>query len=220
MTDQSLHERMRQAILSLALTPGERLSERGLEPTFGASRTPIRAALMRLEVEGLVRRDVRGWAVAPIDVDELRALAEFRETLESAIVRRATERASDDDLEGLANVAKSAAAAGTAEHSLDAGTSFHLELARLSGNDFLFAAMDGVMTRLYRTRWLEVQSPEARDRALHEHAQVAAAMIARDSASAELAAVEHLRGTSERLLTFLSSSRLSLRAHGIPVVGR
>lgn len=201
------------------LAPGERLSERGLEPAFGASRTPIRSALLRLESEGLVRRDAKGWTVAPIDVAELRALGEYRAVLESASVRLATERASDDDLEALADLARSADAAGTPEHSLDTGTSFHLELARLSGNDFLFTAMDGVMTRLYRTRWLEVQSPESRDRALHEHERLTDAMIARDAASAELAALEHLRGNWERTLAFLESSRLRLRANGIPVAG-
>lgn len=215
----TLHERLRQAILSLELAPGERLSERGLEPAFGASRTPIRSALLRLESEGLVRRDAKGWTVAPIDVAELRALGEYRAVLESAGVRLATDRASDDDLEALADLARSADAAGTPEHSLDTGTSFHLELARLSGNDFLFSAMDGVMTRLYRTRWLEVQSPESRDRALHEHERLTDAMIARDAAGAELAALEHLRGNEQRMLAFLDSSRMRLRASGIPVAG-
>lgn len=215
----TLHERLRQAILSLELAPGERLSERGLEPAFGASRTPIRSALLRLESEGLIRRDAKGWTVAPIDVTELRALGEYRAVLESAGVRLATDRASDDDLEALADLARSADAAGTPEHSLDTGTSFHLELARLSGNDFLFTAMDGVMTRLYRTRWLEVQSPESRDRALHEHKRLTDAMIARDAAGAELAALEHLRGNEERMLAFLDSSRMRLRANGIPVAG-
>src|ERR1700712_1569252 len=51
--DPSLYGRIRAAILSLELAPGQRLSERGLEPAFGASRTPIPAALMRLEPEGL-----------------------------------------------------------------------------------------------------------------------------------------------------------------------
>ena len=43
-----LYDNMRSAILSLELIPGERLTERSLETTYGASRTPIRAVLMRL----------------------------------------------------------------------------------------------------------------------------------------------------------------------------
>ena len=54
---------LRAAILALDLAPGERVSERGLETTLAASRTPVRAALSRLQAEGLVRRDERGWSV-------------------------------------------------------------------------------------------------------------------------------------------------------------
>src|ERR1700712_3499445 len=161
MTNSDLYNRLRSAILSLQLAPGRALSERGLEPDFGASRTPIRAALMRLESEGLVRRDGKGWIVAPIDLDEIRSLYEYREIRESASARPPVERASREDLEAIADLARLADAEETPEHSIDAGTGFHLELARLSNNDFLIDAMAGVLTRLYRTRWLEVQSAES-----------------------------------------------------------
>jgi DNA-binding GntR family transcriptional regulator len=210
----TLHRRLREAILSLDLAPGERLSERGLEPEFGASRTPIRAALMRLESEGLVRRDDRGWRVAPIDLDEIRGLYEFREILETASARLASDRATPEDLEALAELAGSTAADETPEHSIDSGTSFHLELARLSGNAFLISAMEGVLTRLYRTRWAEVQSAESRERAHREHTAIAEALLAADADGAELATLSHLRGTGERLITSLGESRQRLRASG------
>ena len=211
----TLHRRLRAAILSLDLAPGDRLSERGLEPEFGASRTPIRAALMRLESEGLVRRDDRGWRVAPIDLDEIRGLYEFREILETASARLAAERATRDDLAALADLAASTAPDETPEHSLDSGTSFHVELARLSGNAYLIDAMEGVLTRLYRTRWVEVQTAESRDRAYSEHTAIAEALLAGDPTGAELATLGHLRGTGERLIASLGESRQRLRASGI-----
>ena len=51
---QLVEDRLREAILALDLKPGERLSERQIEARFAASRTPVRAALFRLESEGLV----------------------------------------------------------------------------------------------------------------------------------------------------------------------
>jgi DNA-binding GntR family transcriptional regulator len=215
MPDDSLHGRLRAAILSLDLAPGQRLSERGLEPEFGASRTPIRAALMRLESEGLVQRDGKNWVVAPLNLDEIRALYEFREVLESAAGRLAGTRAAVDDLEALAELAHTVDAGETPEHSLDAGTSFHLELARLSDNSFLLDAMQGVLTRLYRTRWLEVQSAESRDRVYAEHSAIAEALLAGDADLAEFATLQHLRGTGERLAASVSADRLALRARGI-----
>jgi DNA-binding GntR family transcriptional regulator len=219
MPSETLHERMRHAILALELAPGQRLSERGLEPEFGASRTPIRAALMRLESDGLVRRDARGWVVTPIDLDEIRSLYEFREVVEVASIRLAIERASDADIDALVELARSADELETPEHSVDTGTSFHLELARLAGNPFLFGAMNDALTRLYRTRWLEVASASSRERAHHEHTALAAAVRARDLATAELAMTEHLRGTGRRLVDSLEGSRRSLRARGIGVNG-
>jgi DNA-binding GntR family transcriptional regulator len=215
VSEDSLHSRLRAAILSLGLAPGQRLSERGLEPEFGASRTPIRAALMRLESEGLVQRDGKTWIVAPLNVDEIRALYEYREILESAAARLAAAHSRRDDLEALAELARSVDAGETPEHSLDAGTSFHLELARMSGNAFLLESMRGVLTRLYRTRWLEVQTAQSRDRVHTEHAAIADSLLAGDSAGAELATVEHLRGTGERLTMSLSIERMRLKAGGI-----
>ena len=61
----SVEKQLREMILGLEIGPGERLTERWIESQFGASRTPVRAALMRLETEGLVGRDGRGWTVAP-----------------------------------------------------------------------------------------------------------------------------------------------------------
>lgn len=215
MTDESLHGRLRSAILALELTPGQRLSERGLEPEFGASRTPIRAALMRLESEGLVHRDGKNWIVAPLNLDEIRALYEFREVLESAAARLAADRASSTELAALAEVAGTSEESETPEHTVDAGTSFHLELARLSGNGPLLDSMQSVLTRLYRTRWLEVQSPASRDRAHSEHLAIANALQARDANGAENAMLNHVRGTGERLTQSISSDRLRLRAGGM-----
>jgi DNA-binding GntR family transcriptional regulator len=215
MADASLHTRLRDAILSLALAPGQRVSERGLEPEFGASRTPIRAALMRLESEGLVQRDGKNWVVAPINLDEIRALYEYREVLESASTRLAVTRAGHHDLDALTELGNGVDSSETPEHSLDAGTSFHLELARLSGNRFLIDAMDGVLTRLYRTRWLEVQSAEARERVQREHRAIVTALRAGDGASAELATIEHIRRTDERLAASIAENRQRLRADGV-----
>ena len=215
MTEASLHDRLRGAILSLDLAPGQRLSERGLEPDFGASRTPIRAALMRLESEGLVQRDGKNWIVAPLNLDEIRALYEYREVLEGAAAHFAISRAPREDLEGLRELANSVDADETPEHSLEAGTSFHLELARISGNPFLEDAMRSVLTRLYRTRWLDVQSADSRGRVHVEHLAIADALLATDETAAELATLDHLRGTGSRLERSIRADRLRLKANGI-----
>lgn len=219
------YETLRRAILSLELVPGEQLSERGLEALVSASRTPIRAALLRLEVEGLTRRDGRGWRVAPIDVTEIRALAEYREAVETAAVALAVERATDDELAGLQAVVAELAAFDDeradddeVEHGLRAGSDFHVVLARLSGNAFLAGAVADVVTRLTRTRYLEVRSAASRAQARVEHERIVAALVARDADLATSLVRDHIRATSARLLDFLTGERRRLRGRGLAIV--
>ena len=96
-----LYDNLRAAILTLDIAPGERISERGLEARFHASRTPVRAALSRLEREGLILHEGRSWTVTPIDLDEIASLAELRGILEPAAARLAVGRATEEQLAGL-----------------------------------------------------------------------------------------------------------------------
>lgn len=217
LAEPGAYAALRAAILSLALMPGEMLSERRLEESIGASRTPIRAALMRLEGEGLVRRSGRAWQVAPIDLDELGAVMEFRETLERGVVALAVDRADDEQLAALAALVD-APPEEDEETGLRDGADFHVALAGLSGNPFLADAMRGVLTRLARTRWLEVRTPASRAQARAEHREIVAAVRSRDADRAADLVVAHNRGTRERLLSAIGRERQRLRGHGLSIV--
>jgi DNA-binding GntR family transcriptional regulator len=207
-------------ILTLALGPGERLSERWLETQFAGSRTPIRAALLRLEAEELVRRDGRNWIVAPIDLGELAALAEFRAPLETTSVRLASARATDSDLDTVAALLNACRADVPRQAWHQAGTDFHVELARLSGNPFLLKAIRGVMTRLARARWLEVLTEASRQQAWTEHRQILDLIRQRQPDAAAHAASAHISATRDRLVRSLDDDRRGLRARGFAVVGQ
>jgi len=223
-SSQTLHlyDRMRTAILDLDLAPGESVTERGLETLFQASRTPVRAALLNLQSDGLVQRVGRGWIVAPIDLAEIRALAEWRESVETAAVRLAVQRASEASIDALAALLDAARPAigedEGVQAGVQAGSDFHVELARLSGNQFMTDAIADAMTRLSRTRWLEVRTDDARDRAWKEHRDVIEALRARDAEAAVRLVTEHIRGTNERLLASLTAERRRLRGRGLSII--
>ena len=96
-----VYDRLRAQILDLERVPGSRVTERGLESELGASRTPLRAALMRLETEGLVARDGRAWQVSPIDLGEISRLSELREANETAAARLTCARGDADGIAAL-----------------------------------------------------------------------------------------------------------------------
>src|SRR5690606_5619752 len=93
---------LRQAILDFKLQPGQRLVERELMEQLGVSRTTVREALRELTSEGLVTVvPQRGAVVATPDPDDAVDLYEVRAGLESLVVQRFVERASDQQVRRL-----------------------------------------------------------------------------------------------------------------------
>ncbi len=220
MPEQSpVYERLRAQILDLERVPGSRVTERGLEGELGVSRTPLRAALMRLEADGLVERDGRAWQVSPIDLGEITRLSELRDAVETAAARHSCERAADEAIAALAARLASYDLGREHEQAVRAGTSFHVELAALSGNHFFADTVASAMTRLARTRWLEVRTEETRRTAWLEHREIVELIAARDADAAAARIHSHIVGTHERLLAALDADSRMLRARGLAIVG-
>lgn len=98
------------------------------------------------------------------------------------------------------------------------GMDFHIELARLSGNEFLFRAVRDAMTRLSRARWLEVRDEAALARAWAEHRAILATTRLGDAEEAARQLSAHIVGSRDRLVTSLANDRRGLRARGFAVV--
>ncbi|XGI82340.1 GntR family transcriptional regulator [Enterobacter hormaechei] len=209
-----VENQLRKLILSMELGPGERLTERWAEATFNASRTPVRAALQKLESEGLVCRDGLRWLVAPIDVAEVEQLCIYREVLEVAALKLSASQMTEEQLNGLENLLKTKTADVSEEVMDDAGTRFHLQLARLCQNAFIFEGVSDALRRLSRARWLD-KAPS--NPAWEDHQEIIAALRSQETEkAAELLAV-HLSESRLRLLEAINSSRRSLRARGIAI---
>ena len=98
---------LRQAILRGELKPGERLMEIQLANKLGVSRTPIREAIRKLELEGLVLMIPRkGAEVAEITEKSLRDVLEVRRALEELAVQLACEKITKEEIRELERVAK------------------------------------------------------------------------------------------------------------------
>ncbi|OIH95252.1 GntR family transcriptional regulator [Curtobacterium sp. MCBA15_001] len=214
-----LYDNLRAAILTLDIAPGERISERGLEARFHASRTPVRAALSRLEREGLILHEGRSWTVTPIDLDEIASLAELRGVLEPAAARLAVARADDGALAEVRAHLDALRPTPDRESGIRMGSTFHLDLAALGDNRFITDAIADALTRLERTRWIEVRTPEARDAAWDEHSAILDAVQAGNADAAADLLAAHVAGTNDRLLAFIAQERRRLRGAGMAIVG-
>src|SRR5438270_7081364 len=93
-------ERLRSALLTGQIQPGERIRVTSLEKRFGVSHIPIREALRRLEVEGLVvTLPQRAAVAAGVALDDLTGIYDLRRIIEGHVARRAVEQMTDEDLE-------------------------------------------------------------------------------------------------------------------------
>jgi len=215
---QEVETQLRDMILGLELGPGERLTERWVEAQFAASRTPIRAALLRLEAEGLVCREGRGWTVSPINLNEIQQIGVYREALEVAAIRLTATLVDRSGVEPIGAMLDSCDADTSREEWHRVGMDFHIELARLSGNEFLGRGVRDAMQRLSRARWLEVRDEAALARAWREHHAILDAVRNGDADEAARLLSAHLGGSRDRLVSSLHEDRRGLKARGFAVI--
>lgn len=98
----SAYERIKDDIIHLRFTPGEKLSEAALSKLYDISRAPIRVALGRLKEEGLIEiRPQSGSIVCPISIDRAVNILDVRLLLEPYAVMQAIPRITDEDIQAL-----------------------------------------------------------------------------------------------------------------------
>ena len=164
---------LRQAILRGELKPGERLMEIQLANKLGVSRTPIREAIRKLELEGLVLMiPRRGAEVAQITEKSLRDVLEVRQALEELAVKLACLRMTP---EGVTELKKAAAeferVLGDEDITVVAGAdvAFHDVIYMATDNERLISLLNNFREQMYRYRVEYLKKKEFHDKLLKEH---------------------------------------------------
>ncbi len=197
---------LRDRILHGDLAPGQRLVERTLASELGVSRIPVRDALNILRGEGFVsalpNRGMTVTALSPQDVEEL---FEVRESLEVLAVRRATERATPDEIDRLEQSIAASEAAWERSDTDAVGRcnqEFHDLLWKMAHNSLLSSLMEPLEGRMH---WLLRQNDDPR-RLQAEHVAILAAIRSGDAELAARTALDHVQ-TSREIWLDLSARR-------------
>lgn len=197
------------AIMQGQLSPGERLLEVQLAEEMGVSRTPVREAIRRLELEGFVVMVPRkGAYVAGLSVNDVECVYEIRTALETLAVRLAAQRMEDEDFQQLDELALAMQATwqeGNVDNWVALDAQFHELLYKFSRNERLVQMMSNIMEQLSRYRIISLANVEVRHNSLAEHQEVIEALRRRDSAGAEAAAARHIENTKLSLLKMLQA---------------
>ena len=187
---------LRQGILKGELEPGERLMEVQLANRLGVSRTPIREAIRKLELEGLVVMIPRkGAEVAKISEKNLQDVLELRCALEELAIELACERISEDMLKeldrmfiefqnGIRNVDLTVIA------ELD--EKFHDVIYEATQNQKLIQMINNLREQMYRYRLEYIKDANKRDAIVEDHRLILEALKNKDVETARKAVRDHI----------------------------
>lgn len=187
---------LRQAILKGELAPGERLMEIQLAERLGVSRTPIREAIRKLELEGLVLMIPRkGAEVAKISEKSLRDVLEVRRSLEELAIELACQRMTQeeiDELEKKQEEFKKAVLAGNAMKIAETDEAYHDVIYKGTGNERLVQILNNLREQMYRYRLEYIKDEDKRQILLLEHDHILKAVRVRHVEEAKEAMREHI----------------------------
>jgi DNA-binding GntR family transcriptional regulator len=187
---------IRQAIAELVLKPSETLSEKELATMLGVSKTPVREALIRLSMEGLVSTLPRsGTHVTPIDPEDLFEAMVIREALETTAVRLAARRADGRSkflLKETMVRQNEVLLAGDAMAFHRADDDFHHAIVTASGLRRLWSLLEPVRVTLSRVRHIAAPIPGRIETLIIQHQEIVDAILANDSQAAVCSMRTHL----------------------------
>ncbi|WP_198588221.1 GntR family transcriptional regulator [Geodermatophilus chilensis] len=197
------YESLRDALISLRIEPGEPMDEKQLSAAMGVGLTPVRDALKRLTLEGLVViYPRRGTFAAEIRVSDELWLTEVRIPLEGQAAALAAQRAVPEDCARLLELVARLEDDGTDLVDLDAAT--HRAVYAASHNAYLEATCSqyaNLAMRLWNYAFR--RDPDASDVPC-TLGSVVQAIVARDPERARLEAELHLRHFSDEVRSLLS----------------
>jgi len=187
---------LRQAILKGELKPGERLMEIQLAEKLGVSRTPIREAIRKLELEGLVLMiPRRGAEVAKISHKSLQDVLEVRGALEELATDLACQRIDEEQLAALHKAEdsfKKAVATGTEMEIAEADEAYHDIIYNATGNKRLIQMINNLREQMYRYRLEYIKDEAQRGTLINEHEKILEAIRIRDIIRAKALMKEHI----------------------------
>ena len=198
---------LRQAILRGELKPGERLMEIQLANKLGVSRTPIREAIRKLELEGLVLMIPRkGAEVAEITEKSLRDVLEVRRALEELAVQLVCEKITEEEIEELKAAARefeNVLKDGDITKIAEADVRFHDVIYMATDNQKLIQLLNNLREQMYRFRVEYLKREEVRPQLLAEHEEIIATIDRREKDTATKVVCEHIDNQVEAVIDII-----------------
>ena len=187
---------LKKALFSGEYKSGDELSLTDIAAKLGVSRTPIREAIRKLELEGLVLMiPRRGAEVARISEKSLKDVLEVRRSLEELAIELACQRMTEEDMQALEEAQKAFKAAidqGDAMKIAETDEAYHDVIYHSTRNKRLVQILNNLREQMYRFRLEYIKDEDKRQILQLEHEKILAALRLRHMAEAKAVARGHI----------------------------
>ena len=195
---------LRQAILTGEMEPGERLMEIQLANKLGVSRTPIREAIRKLELEGLVIMIPRkGAEVAHITVKDMRDVLEVRSALEELACKNVTPE-HIEELKTANRVFEAAIVSKDVVAIVNADVAFHNIIYSMTDNQRLIQLVNSLSEQMYRYRLEYVKDARTHSILISEHNDIIRQLADKDVEKAKVIVRQHITNQERGIIRLLN----------------
>jgi len=190
-------EALREAIVNGVLIPGERLMEIQLAEEMGVSRTPVREAIRKLELEGFVVMIPRkGAYVAGVSFKDVKDVFEIRAALEGLAAGLAAEKVTQEEIELMERALHYEREPDSLEEMVQSDTDFHALLYKASRNERLITILANLREQIHRFRTTSLAVPGRVKNAIQEHRAMVDAIARHDVEDAQSLAAAHIENAA------------------------
>lgn len=198
---------IRDAILTGTLRPSERLMENDLAEKLGVSRTPIREALRKLELEGFIEIIPRkGAIVRQITSKEIDDVLEIRGVLEGLAAKKACERMSREQKEKLISVKEEfeeAVKINNVDLMAQKDVEFHDIIFNSTQNERLMIIINNLREQIYRFRVTYLYDKKYLESIIREHNEITSSILEGDGEKAEKTSMVHIYNQQKAVVNLL-----------------
>ncbi|WP_462421162.1 GntR family transcriptional regulator [Salinicoccus sp. Marseille-QA3877] len=200
---------IRHAIRNLVLPPGRTILEREVAEALGMSRTPVREALVRLEMDDaleLIPR--RGFFVAEIEIGDLNDIYRMNAALDGLAIEIAASNIDDkeiDNLEEIVNQQEIMIEKGKIKEWAKSDDEFHYRIIELSQNDSLNKVLDIYSDKLFRARLFTIDYRPIPKRSILEHKAMISCLRAQDGKAARNVMESHRQRAHKEIIKALET---------------
>ncbi|MBZ4645401.1 MAG: hypothetical protein PWR27_2164 [Petroclostridium sp.] len=204
-----IFDSLREAIIMGELKPGERLMEIQFAEKMGVSRTPVREAIRKLELEGLVVMVPRkGAHVAELSVKDIMDVLEVRSSLDGLASALAAKRINKDELKELKNIVNQFAQymeKNNVQGLIKKDVEFHELIYKASRNDKLVQIATNLKEQIHRFRVVYLKDYSSPKELVKEHNDIYQAIENGDGKLAQELASIHIKHQEKTMIDSLGT---------------